>query len=155
MNGRVNFEGGTPFFLQDKIVKDSRTTYDNLKYSQDNNMVSSLFFSSKNVSIIQNGIKVGVYKMSKEKYIIDTQSPDSLNVIMRAIYLQNSVNMPDNVTEQITNLNNIVIQYCVPRIFGEVQGYVRYKEDASTLAVPLDKPMSVYTDKTLELKRFF
>jgi len=155
MNGRVNFEGGTPFFLQDKIVKDSRTTYDNLKYSQDNNMVSSLFFSSKNVSIIQNGIKAGVYKMSKEKYIIDTQSPDSLNVIMRAIYLQNSVNMPDNVTQQITKLNNIVIQYCVPRIFGEVQGYVKYKEDASTLAVPLDKPMSVYTDKTLELKTFF
>ena len=31
-NGRINFEGGTPFFLQDKIVKDSRTTYDNLKY---------------------------------------------------------------------------------------------------------------------------
>jgi len=155
MNGRVNFEGGTPFFLQDKIVKDSRTTYDNLKYSQDKNMVSQLFFSSKNVSILQNGIKAGVYKMSKEKYIIDTQSPDSLNVIMRAIYLQNSINMPDNVTEQIDNLNKIVVQYCVPRIFGEVQGYVRYKEDASTLAVPLDKPMSVYTDKTLELKRFF
>ena len=155
MNGRVNFEGGTPFFLQDKIVKDSRTTYDNLKYSQDKNMVSQLFFSSKNVSILQNGIKAGVYKMSNEKYIIDTQSPDSLNVIMRAIYLQNSINMPDNVTEQIDTLNKIVIQYCVPRIFGEVQGYVRYKEDASTLAVPLDKPMSVYTDKKLELKRFF
>jgi hypothetical protein len=155
MNGRVNFEGGTPFFLQDKIVKDSRTTYDNLKYLQDKNTVSQLFFSSKNVSIIQNGIKAGVYKMSNEKYIIDTQSPDSLNVIMRAIYLQNSLNMPDNVTEQIDSLNKIVIQYCVPRIFGEVQGYIRYKEDASTLAVPLDKPMSVYTDKTLELKRFF
>jgi hypothetical protein len=155
MNGRVNFEGGTPCFLQDKIVKDSRTTYDNLKYLQDKNIVSQLFFSSKNVSIIQNGIKVGVYRMSNEKYIIDRQNSDSLNVIMRAIYLQNSLNMPDNVTEQIDNLNKIVIQYCVPRIFGEVQGYVKYKEDASTLAVPLDKPMSVYTDKTLELKRFF
>jgi hypothetical protein len=109
----------------------------------------------KNVRIIQNGIRAGVYKMSNEKYIIDTQNHDSLNVIMRAIYLQNSLNMPDNVTEQIENLNKIVIQYCVPRIFGEVQGYVKYKEDASTLAVPLDKPMSVYTDKTLELKRFF
>ena len=45
MNGRINFEGGTPFFLQDKIVKDSRTTYDNLKYSQQNTVVSKLFFS--------------------------------------------------------------------------------------------------------------
>jgi hypothetical protein len=154
-NGRINFEGGTPFFLQDKIVKDSRTTYDNLKYSQQNTVVSNLFFSVKNVQIIQNGIRAGVYKMSNEEYIIDTQNPDALNVIMRAIYLQNSLNLPDNVTGQIEDLNQIVIQYCVPRIFGEVKGYIKYKEDASTLAVPLDKPMSVYIDKTVELKRFF
>jgi len=155
MNGRINFEGGTPCFLQDKIAKDSKTTYNNLQYTQQNTVVSNLFFSSKNVNIIQNGIRAGVYKMSCEKYTIDNQSLDSLNVIMRAIYLQNSVNMPDKVTEQIESLNKIVIGYCVPRIYGEVQGYMRYMEDASTLAVPLDKPISVYTDKTLELKSFF
>jgi hypothetical protein len=91
MNGRINFEGGTPFFLQDKIVKDSRTTYDNLKYSQQNTVVSNLFFSAKNAEIIQNGIRAGVYRMSGEKYIIDNQNTDALNVIMRAIYLQNSL----------------------------------------------------------------
>jgi hypothetical protein len=155
MNGRINFEGGTPFFLQDKILKDSRTTYDNLKYSQQNTVVSNLFFSMKNVNIIQNGIRAGVYKMSQEKYVIDNQNADSLNIIMRAIYLQNSLNLPDNVTKQIEDLNHIVINYCVPRIYSEVKGYVKYKEDASTLAVPLDKPMSVYIDKTVELKRFF
>ena len=155
MTGRVDFQGGTPLFLQDKIVKDHRTMYDNLKYSQQNTLVSNLFFSTKNVAILQNGIRSGVYKISNEKYIIDQQNGDTLNIIMRAIYLQNSVNLPDNVTTQIEDLNNIVIQYCVPRIFGEVQGYMKYKEDASTLAVPLDKPISVYTDKTLELKSFF
>ena len=157
-NGRIDFntiENGTPFFLQDKIETDNRTMFDNLKFVQQNTVLSNLFFSLKNVQIIQNALRAGVYNYSNKKYIIDEQHPDSLNIIMRAIYLQNSVNMPDNVTEQITKLNNIVIQYCVPRIFGEVQGYVKYKEDASTLAVPLDKPMSVYTDKTLELKTFF
>ena len=104
MNGRINFEGGTPFFLQDKIVKDSRTTYDNLKYSQQNTVVSNLFFSAKNAEILQNGIRAGVYKMSDEKYIIDNQNTDALNVIMRAIYLQNSLNTPDNVTKQIEDL---------------------------------------------------
>ena len=155
MTGRVDFQGGTPFFLQDKIVKDSRTTYDNLKYAQQNTLVSNLFFSTKNVTILQNAIRAGIYKISNEKYIIDNQDGDTLNVVMRAIYLQNSLNLPDNVTKQIEDLNNIVIQYCIPRIYSEVQGYVRYKEDASTLAVPLDKPISVYTDKTLELKSFF
>jgi hypothetical protein len=155
MNGRINFEGGTPFFLQDKIVKDSRTMYDNLKYTQQNTVVSNLFFSVKNVQIIQNGIRAGVFKMSEEKYTIDTQNPDTLNIIMRAIYLQNSMNTPDNVTEQLEDLNRIVIQYCVPRIYDEVKGYMKYKEDASTLAVPLDKPMSVYIDRSVEFKRFF
>ena len=155
MTGRVDFQGGTPFFLQDKIVKDSRTTYDNLKYAQQNTLVSNLFFSTKNVTILQNAIRAGIYKISNEKYIIDNQDGDTLNVVMRAIYLQNSLNLPDNVTKQIEDLNKIVVQYCIPRIYSEVQGYVRYKEDASTLVVPLDKPISVYTDKTLELKSFF
>ena len=155
MAGRVDFQGGTPLFLQDKIVKDNRTMYDNLKYSQQNNIVSNIFFSTKNVIIIQNAIRAGVYKISNEKYLIDTQDGDTLNVIMRAIYLQNSVNLPDNVTKQIEDLNKIVINYCVPRIYGEAQGYIKYKEDASTLVVPLDNPISVYIDKTIELKRFF
>jgi len=155
MTGRVNFQNGTPFFLQDKIVKDNRTTYDNLKYSQQNNTVSKLFFSIKNVVILQNGIRAGVYKISNGQYIIDEQNGDSLNIIMRAIYLQNATNMPDKVTKQIEDLNNIVIGYCVPRIYSEVQGYIKYKEDASTLVIPLPNPISVYTDKTLELKNFF
>ena len=156
MNGRVDFkENGTPFFLQDKIVKDNRTMYDNLKYTQQNTAVSNLFFSVKNVQIIQNALRAGVYQMSQQKYIIDEQNKDVLNVIMRAMFLQHSINQPDNLTNQIIDLNKIVVDYCVPKICSEVEGYIMYKKDASTLAVPLDKPMSEYTDKTLELHKFF
>ena len=93
MNGRVDFkENGTPFFLQDKIVKDNRTMYDNLKYTQQNTAVSNLFFSVKNVQIIQNALRAVVYQMSQQKYIIDEQNKDVLNVIMRAMFLQHSIN---------------------------------------------------------------
>ena len=156
MNGRIDFkENGTPFFLQDKIVKDNRTMYDNLKYTQQNTAVSNLFFSVKNVQIIQNALRAGVYQISQQKYIIDEQNKDVLNVIMRAMFLQHSINQPDNLTNQIIDLNKIVVDYCVPKIYSEVEGYIMYKKDASTLAVPLDKPMSEYTDKTLELNKFF
>ena len=156
MNGRIDFkENGTPFFLQDKIVKDNRTMYDNLKYTQQNTAVSNLFFSVKNVQIIQNALRAGVYQMSQKKYIIDEQNKDVLNVIMRAMFLQHSINQPDNLTNQIIDLNKIVVDYCVPKIYSEVEGYIMYKKDASTLAVPLDKPMCEYTDKTLELNKFF
>jgi len=158
MNGRIDFkviENGTPTFLQDKIVTDNRTTYDNLKFTQQNTALSSLFFSKRNAQIIQNGLRAGVYVLSEKKYIIDEQNPDALNVIMRAVFLQNSKNQPDNLTQQIEELNTLVINYCVPKLYGEVKGYLKYKEDASKLAVPLNNPIYEYTDKTLELKKFF
>jgi hypothetical protein len=157
-NGRIDFiniENGTPFFLQDKIVNDNRTTFDNLKFVQQNTVLSNLFFSLKNVQIIQNALRAGVYNYSNKKYIIDEQHPDSLNIIMRAVFLQNSKNQPDNLTQQINELNKLVINYCVPKLYSEVEGYINYKRDASTLAVPLDNPITEYTDKTLELKKFF
>ena len=157
-NGRIDFkniENGTPFFLQDKIVNDNRTTFDNLKFVQQNTVLSNLFFSLKNVQIIQNALRAGVYNMSDKKYIIDEQNTDHLNVIMRAIFLQNSKNQTDNLTQQIEELNKLVIDYCVPKLYSEVQGYINYKRDASSLAVPFDNPISEYTDKSLELKKFF
>jgi len=158
MNGRIDFnvvENGTPFFLKDKIPRDSRSMYDNLKFTQQNTPLSNLFFSKRNAQIIQNGLRAGVYNLSNNKYIIDEQSPDALNVIMRAIFLQNSKNQPDNLTQQIEELNKMVIDYCAPKLLGEVEGYLKYKIDASTLVVPFDNPISEYSDKTLELKKFF
>ena len=156
MNGRINFkEGGTPLFLQDKMLIDTRTVYDNLKYTQQNTALSNLYFSSKNMRIVQNAIRANVYKMSNEKYIIDDQNVDILNIIMRAIYLQHSLNQTDNLTKQIEDLNKLVINYCAPMAYSEVQGYIQYKKDASTLAVPLSNPISVYTNKSLELNKFF
>ena len=156
MNGRINFkEGGTPLFLQDKMLIDTRTVYDNLKYTQQNTALSNLYFSSKNMIIVQNAIRANVYKMSNKKYIIDDQNIDVLNIIMRAIYLQNSLNQPDNLTKQIEDLNKIVVDYCVPKVYSEVEGYLQYKKDASTLAMPLPNPIAVYTPKTLELNKFF
>jgi hypothetical protein len=156
MNGRINFkEGGTPLFLQDKMLIDTRTVYDNLKYTQQNTALSNLYFSSKNMIIVQNAIRANVYKMSNKKYIIDDQNIDVLNIIMRSIYLQNSLNQPDNLTKQIEDLNKMVVDYCVPKVYSEVEGYLKYKKDASTLAMPLPNPIAVYTPKTLELNKFF
>jgi len=158
MNGRIDFnilENGTPFFLQDKILTQNKTTYDNLKFTQQNTHLSNLFFSAKNVQILQNALRAGVYNFSEKKYIIDEQNTDALNIIMRAIFLQNSKNQLENLTDQIKELNELVINYCVPKIHSEVEGYINYKRDASSLAVPLDNPKFEYTDKTLELQKFF
>ena len=65
------------------------------------------------------------------------------------------MNLPNQITEQVTALNKIVLDYCVPQVYGEAKGYVKYKHDVSTLVVPIRRPMSTMTEKTLEFKRWF
>jgi hypothetical protein len=44
----------------------------------------------------------------------------------------------------------------VQQVYSEAQGYLKYINDASTLAVPLSHPvMSSKNDRQLELKKWF
>jgi hypothetical protein len=75
---------------------------------------------------------------------------------MRSVYLQNSVNQPNNITEQIVELNKIVLNYCIQQVYSEAQGYMKYLDDASTLVVPIAHPvMASNTDRELEFKTWF
>jgi hypothetical protein len=117
--------------------------------------LSNAFFSGENIQIIQNAIKAGVYHSSKSQYIIGNQDEDTLKIIMRSTFLQFSNNNPINITRQIVSLNNLVIQYAIPQILSEAEGYIKYKKDVSTLAVPHARPKSTYHSNTLYFKGFF
>ena len=41
----------------------------------------------------------------------------------------------------VERLNNIVLDYTVPKVYGEAIGYLKYLEDASRLAVPIELPV--------------
>ena len=99
---------------------------------------------------------MGVYKLSRGQYVIGRQNVDELKIIMRSVYLQNSKNQPHHITEQIEALNKIVLEYAIKQVYGEAEGYMKYKMDISTLAVPMAHPiMSKVNDKQLELKSWF
>jgi hypothetical protein len=121
----------------------------------ENTPLSNTFFSPQNQQIIQNGIRAGVYKLSNNKYVIAQQSDTDIKVVMRSIYLNHCQNRIGNIKEQIQELNQYVFDYCIPRIYGEAQGYMNYLRDASTLVVPMARPIYTATNKTLELKPFF
>ena len=74
---------------------------------------------------------------------------------MRSIFLQHSKNRMDNITQQVEELNKLVLDYCIPQICSEAKGYMKYKRDVSTLAVPLSRAVSTYSSNVLELKSFF
>ena len=71
------------------------------------------------------------------------------------MFLQHSANQRNNITKQVESLNTLVLNYCIPQIYGEAKGYVKFKNDVSTMAVPMTRPTSTYTNTTLELKPWF
>ena len=118
--------------------------------------LSNAFFSQQNIQIIQNGIRAGVYHRSNGQYVIGPQDCDSLKIVMRSVFLQYSANQPNNITQQIAQLNKIVLEYCIQQVYSEAQGYMKYINDASTLVVPISHPvMANENDRQLELKPWF
>lgn len=159
-NGRVDIK--TPdmskqFSMYDKIPANQCVTFRSATEGLwDDTVLSAAYFSQQNIRMLQNGIRAGIYKMSNGQYIIGEQDCDSLKIIMRSIFLQYANNMPYSITEQIANLNKMVLDYCTQQVFSEAQGYMKYIDDASTLVVPIAHPVQASnTDRTLELKPWF
>jgi hypothetical protein len=148
-NGRIDIINRTQspdisnlFAMYDKIPANQCTTFREPTIGQwDETALSTAFFSKENIQIIQNGIRAGVYNKSNGQYIIGPQDCDPLKIIMRSVFLQNAANQPDNITGQIQQLNQMVLDYCIFHVYSEAQGYMKYLYDASTLAVPLSTPI--------------
>ena len=159
-NGRVDIKSpntSTLFQMYDKIPANQCVTFRNATeglWTSDS--LSNAFFSEQNIRIIQNGIRAGVYHRSNGQYTIGPQDCDSLKIVMRSVFLQNSANQPHNIPQQIAQLNNIVLEYCIQQVYSEAQGYMKYINDASTLVVPISHPvMANDNDRQLELKPWF
>lgn len=159
-NGRVDIK--TPnttklFEMYDKIPANQCATFRNpTEGIWNETILSQLFFSKENIQILQNGIRAGVYHRSNGQYVIGPQDCDSLKIIMRSVFLQNASNLPNHITEQVEELNRIVLNYCVQQVYSEAQGYMKYINDVSTLVVPIAPPvMANDTDRVLEFKKWF
>ena len=159
-NGRVNIKGPDTSYLfnmYDKIPANQCATFRNpTEGLWDDTDLSRAFFSKQNIQILQNGIRAGVHNKSNGQYLIGPQDCDSLQVVMRSVFLQNSANQPTQITEQIVQLNQLVLNYCIQQVYSEAQGYLTYMNDVSTLVVPLSNPiMTSNNDRELTLKPWF
>ena len=159
-NGRVNIKSpdtSALFKMYDKIPANQCVTFRNPTEGLWNaTPLSQAFFSQENIQIIQNGIRSGVYKRSNGQYVIGDQDCDSIKIIMRSVFLQYSANKPSSIPQQIIELNNIVLNYCIQQVYSEAQGYMKYIDDVSTLAVPIAHPVQASNnDRQLELKSWF
>ncbi len=110
---------------------------------QETSQLNQLFFSRKNLDLIQDSIRYNVYIKSNKKYIIGKQSNREIQIVMRSIYLQQSTNLPTNIKEQIIYLNNLVVNWCVEKIIPEVEQYIGYIRDISYYPNPIDLPKNM------------
>ena len=160
-NGRIDIVDANKrnqFELFDRIHIDDKSSFrDAMIGNWTDSLLSKAFFSGENIQIIQNGIRAGVYERSNKRFVIGVQDIDIIKVVMRSIFLQHSANMQTHITEQISALNQLVLDYLVPNAYSGIISYVNYKRDVSSLAVPMDLPIKASTDnkKTLELKKWF
>ena len=95
--GRVNIEGpniDVLFSMKDRILIEQPSSFrDALTGIFEETPLSQAFFSEKNIQIIQNAIRAGVYHKSKGEYVIAPQDYDIIKTIMRSIFLQHSLNL--------------------------------------------------------------
>ena len=144
--------------MSDRIpINSTKYTFrDSMNGNWYDTQLSTAFFSNDNMQIIQNGIRSGVYNKSNRQYVIGEQNPYELQIIMRSIFLQYAKNLPDNIPQQISDLNKNVYDYAINQVYGEADGYMKYKRDASTMWTPMAMPVLSYSnDKQLELKKWF
>jgi sRNA-binding regulator protein Hfq len=142
-NGRIDINNNK--IIQMPLFKEIDNGNDNFS----NNAVSAIYeinplqnkyFSKSNIEKVQQLIIRNVYLLSEKKHVIGRQDDNTLKIIMKSIYLQNGKNLNSNIEAQIKNLNNLVLDYCVPNILSNIEMYLVYKHDISNLPVPLEHP---------------
>ena len=159
-NGKINIMGpntSTLFSMMDKIPINTNTNYQNvLATNFMRSPLSDSYFSKQNIQSIQNGIRQGVYIKSQKRISVDEQPEDQIVTVMRSMYLQYSKNLDTNIQMQVNELNNLVLNFCVNNVYNEAVAYLKYREDASTMHIPIMHPIySNKTNKVLEQKPWF
>lgn len=125
-----------------------------IKNIHDCNKLNTLFFSKQNMQIIQNAIRRQIYENSNGEYLISEQDASHLYVVMRSIYLQESDNLSNNIRQQITKLNNLVLDWVVPKIMSNIKQELIYLKDVGKVPDPIPQPTNVNITGTKLTRQF-
>ena len=120
------------YFNENKNSEELRDQFIKNTIKQSEECISDLakyFFSDCNIEIINKQIVLKVYNITNKKYFIGFQSKDNLLIVMRYIWIQYSKNLDFKIKEQITELNNMVVEDILPNIITNIEQYYGYLKD--------------------------
>ena len=105
----TGFEKTVPYDLHQELGVNSNNGFEcSIKYIHESSELSDVFFSRRNIDLLHDRIILEVKKASGTKnYQIARQSEEALEVVMRAMYLQNSKN-----DKRPTSIPNFVSILC-------------------------------------------
>ena len=101
------------------------------------NKLNENFFSAENMENIQFKL-VSTFK-SQTGVAIERQKSQDLVTIMRSVFINNAKHLPTQIPEQIADLNDKVVETCLPMVARGVEQYLTYVRDASTMYTPQDR----------------
>ena len=145
--GRINNlkkNNGPDYKLFDDTDYKFDTTHSNgIQGIHSSEKLNKIYFSKENIDRIQDLIRYNVYLKSNKQYIIDRQSDTELQIIMRGIYLEYARNLPDNISDQIKELDKYILNYSVTEIINEINQYKDYIHHSENLPIPIEHPKNL------------
>lgn len=106
-------------------------------------ILARVYFSPENVEIIQRQIIAQVLKKTNGQYLIERQNEADVRAIMNHVFSQYAKNMPNNIRQQVQELNNITVAQIIPGIISEITAYVGYLSDTFGPRQVMDLPVNV------------
>ena len=156
-NGRVTLNSKEDIIKDFPMIQHGNEKMKNFQVEalygiQETSPLNQLFFSKKNMDIIQNMIRYNVFIKSESRFVIDRQSDIELEIVMRGIYLQYSPNLQTNIKEQLEYLDKLVTDYAVAQIIPEVEQYFGYMKEIEYMPQPIDLPINLSSKGTRSLR---
>ena len=134
-----------PFKLFQESNKGPEENFnDSVSNILDGTILSKVYFSRKNINNLQQKIKSGIQLKSEGKLRVGDQSETQLKIIMRSIYLTHSKNVDCNIQQQISQLNNKILQYCIENVMTNAVQYINYLNDLNKTPSVRKNPESTY-----------
>lgn len=93
-------------------------------YDDADSIVSRAFFSDENIELLQKKLVVETFRRTGIK--IPFQQPERLTIAMKSIYNLYAKNLPSKYTEQVRELDALVVERVMPDIIVALEQHEAY-----------------------------
>ena len=108
--------------------------------------LETFFFSNENIDLINKQLIINVFKKTNGEFKISPQKNEDLIIVMRYTFIEYARHLPYDITNQIRELNSIVIGQILPNIITQItqrKEYLRViNEPRELLPLPISESMS-------------